>query len=244
MNTLIRISTTMIMLLLAWQGLIFFFHLPAYILPTPIETGLSAQTHFILLAQESIPTLIETLAGLLLGIFFGCIAALCIIFLKPMRYWFLPLLITTQAIPTFAIAPLLVIWFGYGITSKIIATVLMIFFPITSSFIDGLNSTPSEWVLLGKSLHAKKWGYFWHIQLPAALPHLATGIRIATIAAPIGAIIGEWVGASHGLGFLMLNANARLQIDLMFDALILIIGISLTLYFIVDQLLKKWIWWK
>ena len=92
-------------------------------------------------------------------------------------------------------------------------------------------------------MNAKKWRVFWYIRLPAALPALASGIRIAAVVAPIGAIVGEWVGSSRGLGYLMINANARLEIDLMFAVLMIIVGIALALYFSVDKLLRMLIWW-
>jgi putative hydroxymethylpyrimidine transport system permease protein len=165
------------------------------------------------------------------------------VFISPITYWVLPLLIISQAVPTFAIAPLLVIWLGYGMASKIAVTVMMLFFPITSAFFDGLRRTPSHWLALAKTMNAKKWRLFWYIRIPRALPELATGIRVATAIAPIGAIVGEWVGASQGLGFLMLNANARMQIDLMFAVLFTIIIFSLVLYYVVDHLLRSAIRW-
>ena len=158
--------------------------------------------------------------------------------------WLLPILLISQVIPTFAIAPLLVIWLGYGMSSKIATTAIMLFFPITSAFFDGLRHTHPDLVDLARTMNAKKWRFFWHIRIPAALPYFASGLRIAVIAAPISAVIGEWVGASHGLGFLMLNANARMQIDLMFAALATLTLFSLLLYYITIVLLKKMIPWQ
>jgi ABC-type nitrate/sulfonate/bicarbonate transport system permease component len=166
------------------------------------------------------------------------------VYIKPLSLWFLPLMIISQAIPTFAIAPLLVIWFGYGMASKIICTILMIFFPITSAFFDGLRQTERHWLDLAKTMNAKKIRLFYYIRIPAALPRLASGMRIAAVFAPIGAVIGEWVGASGGLGFLMLNANARMQIDLMFAALCVLILLSLLLYFIIDRICARFIFEK
>lgn len=230
-------------LILFWQCIVSLFQLPDYILPTPkmVFSTLYLQKNVIFI--HALPTLFETLVGFVLGILLGCSLGLLVAFFHPLRRWFLPVLIISQAIPTFAIAPLIVIWFGYGITSKITTTILMIFFPIASSFYDGLRNTQSAWLDLAKTMNATKWRVFYLIRIPAALPSLATGIRIAAVAAPIGAIIGEWVGASRGLGYLMLNANARLQIDLMFAALSIIILLSLLLYFSVDRVLRAWIWW-
>lgn len=231
-------------LLCLWQGIVWIFHLPPFILPTPIAVFKTAYLRADLIATEAIPTIIETLLGLLLGVLFGSIAAITMAYFRRLNMWLLPLLIISQAIPTFALAPLLVIWFGYGMASKIATTIIMLFFPINSSFLDGLRRTNTGWLDLAKTLHVKRWRVFWHIRIPAALPHLASGLRVATVVAPIGAVVGEWVGASQGLGFLMLNANARMQIDLMFAALFAIIIFSLILYFAIDTFLRFTIWWE
>ncbi len=239
-----RLLIILLGLFVLWQLIILFFNLPPYILPTPFAVLSTWFSRFFLIMDETKITVFETLAGLSLGIALGCIAALLMVFFRQISFWMLPILIISQAIPTFAIAPLLVIWFGYGMTSKIATAIIMIFFPITSSFFDGLRHTNADCLDLAKTMNAKKWRFFWYIRIPAALPHLASGLRVATVAAPIGAVIGEWVGASQGLGFLMLNANARMQIDLMFAGLFTLIIFSLALYFVVDNLLKIYIPWQ
>jgi putative hydroxymethylpyrimidine transport system permease protein len=135
------------------------------------------------------------------------------------------------------------VWFGYGIASKIITAMMMLFFPVTSNFYDGLRQTKTIWLDLAKTMNSSSWQTLWQIKIPAALPSLASGLRIAATIAPIGAIVGEWVGASRGLGYLMLNANARMQIDLMFAALITVTLLTILLYFSVDKILKKTITW-
>jgi putative hydroxymethylpyrimidine transport system permease protein len=244
MNILVRGIIILCGLILAWEIIVQFFQLPPYILPSPTLVFKTGYANKSLILSEAIPTVIETLLGLLLGTILGCITAITMAFFRPLKLWLLPVLLISQAIPTFAIAPLLVIWFGYGLTSKIVTTILMLFFPITSAFFDGLRRTDPGWLDLAKTMNAKKWRIFWLIRIPAALPSLASGLRVATAIAPIGAIVGEWVGASHGLGYLMLNANARMQIDLMFSALFAIIVFSLLLYFTVDKLLRIAIPWQ
>jgi len=227
-----------------WQLIIILFNLPNYILPTPMDVIHTGYERFALIINETKITAIETLLGLFLGVLFGCLTALTMAFSRPFSFWLFPILIISQAIPTFAIAPLLVIWFGYGMTSKIVTTIIMIFFPITSAFYDGLRRTEPGWIELAKIMNAKKWRFFWYIRIPAALPELASGLRVATVIAPIGAVVGEWVGASQGLGFLMLNANARMQIDLMFAGLFALIIFSLLLYFVINKCLKFAIPWQ
>jgi putative hydroxymethylpyrimidine transport system permease protein len=243
MKLFLRSIVIVLSFFLTWQLIITLFKLPTYILPTPLEVLQICYHRFALILLETKITFIETLVGLLLGTLLGCITALTMAFFRPFSFWLFPILVVSQAIPTFAIAPLLVIWFGFGMTSKIVTTMIMIFFPITSAFYDGLRRTESGWVDLAKTMNAKKWRFFWYIRIPQALPNLASGLRIATAIAPIGAVVGEWVGASRGLGFLMLNANARMQIDLMFAGLFALITLSLFLYFIVDKSLKKMVAW-
>lgn len=230
-------------ILLCWQAIVMFWQLPDYILPTPVQVFHTLYDQSALIFSQAGTTILETILGLILGILFGCLAGLLLAFFPPFSFWFLPVIIISQAIPTFAIAPLFVIWLGYGLASKIAITVLMIFFPVASSFFDGLRIAKIDWLDLAQSMNANKWRAFLRIQVPAALPSLATGIRLAAVIAPIGAIVGEWVGSSAGLGYLMLNANARMQIDMMFAALMVIVAMALVLYFSVDTLLKKYIWW-
>ncbi len=233
-----------VFILILWETIVWFFALPNYILPNPQLVWSTITQNFFLISQHFIPTLIETVFGLLLGIIFGIIAALIIAYNKILRYWFLPLLLISQAIPAFAIAPLLVIWLGYGMTAKIITTSIMVFFPVTSNFYDGLIRTPQIFLDQAKLMTASSKQILWKIRVPAALPQLASGIRLAAVYAPMGAIVAEWVGSSHGLGFLMLNANARMQIALVFSCLIFIVILALGLYALVDFLLKKWITWE
>lgn len=234
---------TIIGLIIAWQLIVSLGQLPDYILPAPTQVFALLYEYRYLLLQHTLPTIEETLIGFTIGVLTGCIAGCAIAFSRHLARWFLPLLIISQAVPVFTIAPLLVIWLGYGMASKIAACVIMIFFPVTSALYDGLKQTDKGWLELARTMNASRARLFWNIQIPAALPSLASGLRIAAVIAPIGAIVGEWVGSSRGLGYLMLNANARLQVDMMFAALIVIIAMSLALYFCVDKLLRKLVWW-
>jgi putative hydroxymethylpyrimidine transport system permease protein len=226
-------------LILLWQLLVTGFHLPPYILPSPLLTAKTIFTQFPLLLSQSIPTLVETLLGLGGALIFGCFTALLMAYIRSIKIWITPILLISQALPVFAVAPLFVIWLGYGLSAKIALTILMLYFPITSNFFDGLTHTPREFLDLAKIMQASRFHMLLWIRIPAALPHLASGLRIATASAPMGAMIGEWMGASKGLGFLMLNANGRMQIDMVFAALFMLIFWNLLLYFTVDHFLKK-----
>ncbi len=121
---------------------------------------------------------------------------------------------------------------------------LIIFFPVTTCCYDGLRNTPKGYLDLAQTMGTTKWQLLRHIQLPASLPTLASGIRVAVVIAPIGAVAGEWVGSSAGLGYLMLQANARMMIDEMFAALLILSALSILLYFVTDKALKKLIPWQ
>ena len=226
-------------LLIAWQILVACFQLPSYILPSPYQVLLSLEHNIVLITHQALFTVTETIVALLLGIFIGVCAALFLTMFTFARQWVLPLIIISQSIPTFAIAPLFVIWFGYGMSSKIMTAILMLFFPVTSTFYDGLKNTSKDYLDLAKVMQVSPLNQLFKIKFPAALPHLASGIRMAAVIAPIGAVVGEWVGSSKGLGYLMLNANARMQIDLMFAVLLIIVLFALALYYSIDCILKK-----
>lgn len=225
-------------LLAMWQLAVWWLRLPFYFVPTPLQVLDSAVQHVGLIMSATAITFYEAVAGLLLGSVLGVCGALAMLLFRPLRFWLLPLLLISQAIPTFAIAPVLVLWFGYGVATKIVVTAIMLFFPVISAFFDGLRRTPSAWLDVAQTSNATRWRSLWMIRAPAALPALASGLRVATAFAPMGAVIGEWVGASRGLGFLLLNANARMQTALMFACLISLVVMALALYFAVDWLLR------
>ncbi len=229
--------------IIIWECLIRILQLPNYILPNPIEVWQSLINHAVLITSQALPTLLEILLGLFFGIILGVTIALSMYLFRPLHTFLLPLLLASQALPVFAIAPLLVLWFGYGVTAKVITTTFMLFFPITNNFLDGLKQTPENYLNIAKIMNGSRWQILYQICIPAALPNLASGIRLATAMAPLGAIIGEWVGSNQGLGFLLLNANAQMQIDLMFAVLLVIFFLGILLYFLVDTLLKLALPW-
>lgn len=231
-------------LVLIWQTIVLVTGVPVYILPGPISVAKAALSHVDPLCEHAMTTLLEIIAGLLIGTLLGALNALVMIASRSLKRWLLPVLVISQAIPVFALAPLLVLWLGYGMSSKIAMAVLIIFFPVTAAFYDGMRSTEPEWLELAQVMNAKPMAIIRQVRIPAALPAFASGLRVATAVAPIGAVVGEWVGSSRGLGFYMLHANARMQIDIMFAALTLLCMVSLTLYFLVDRTMTKIVYWQ
>ena len=231
-----------IILLCLWQLIDVLGNFPHYIFPSPQSVWYQLVSHSELLWQHTLITLIEIGLGLLLGFLFGLSSALLLSFSPKTSSLLLPVLVISQAIPVFAIAPILVLWLGYGMPSKIVMAILIIYFPVTAACYDGLRNTPQAWLDLAKTFKPSPLRLLVKVRLPAALPAFASGFRIAVSVAPIGAVIGEWVGSSEGLGYLMIHANARMQVDLMFAALLILVAISLFLYFSIDWLLRRFIW--
>jgi putative hydroxymethylpyrimidine transport system permease protein len=242
--TFIRPIIILFGLVLIWQVMVLVTGVPAYILPGPISVAEAALSHTGPLFEHAMITLLEIIAGLLIGTLLGASNALVMIASRSLKRWLLPVLVISQAIPVFALAPLLVLWLGYGMSSKIAMAVLIIFFPVTAAFYDGMRSIEPEWLELAQVMNAKPMAIIRHVRIPAALPAFASGLRVATAVAPIGAVVGEWVGSSRGLGFYMLHANARMQIDIMFAALSLLCIVALTLYFLVDRAMIRIVYWQ
>jgi putative hydroxymethylpyrimidine transport system permease protein len=230
-------------LLLLWQGVVWATGVPRFLLPPPLLVGQALLDRAALLADHAVITLLEILLGLLGGVLIGSASALMMALLPPLQPWLLPLLVLGQTIPVFALAPLLVLWFGYGLMSKVAMAILIIYFPITAALFDGLRRTEPGWLDLARTMGATRLRTLLRIRLPAALPAFGSGLRVATAVAPIGAVVGEWVGSSAGLGYLMLHANARLQIEVMFAALLVLMAMALALYLTVDRLLVRLMPW-
>jgi putative hydroxymethylpyrimidine transport system permease protein len=217
---------------------------PHFILPSPARVATALVDRRDIILGHAWITLQEILLGLVLGTVLGAAVALLLMAFPPARRWLLPVLLASQAVPVFAIAPLLTLWMGFGMASKIAMATIIIFFPVASAFYDGLRRTEPGWLDLAATMGAPRRAVLLRIRLPAALPALASGLRVAAAFAPIGAVVGEWVGASAGLGYLMLHANGRSQTDLMFAALFVLAAMALALWFALDALLRAALPWQ
>lgn len=239
-----RPLVTALGLLAAWEALVWLTGLPPYILPPPSRVVVVLIERFDLLTEQAAWTAAEMALGLVLGLVLGATLAVIFAASAAWRRWALPLVIVSQAIPVIAIAPLLVLWLGYGMASKVAMAALIIFFPVVSSLYDGLRRTDPGWLELARTMDASPRAILLQIRLPAALPALASGMRIAAAVAPIGAVIGEWVGASAGLGFLMTQSLARGQTPLAFAALTILCLLGLALYAVADRLARRLVPWQ
>jgi len=243
LGSIMRPLATLAGLLAVWWLVCGVSGVPSYLLPDPQSVGVALWQQRTLLMWNTLTTLSETMLGLVIGTVLGSLCALVMVFSPIAQRWLMPLLLVSQAIPVFALAPLLVLWFGFAIASKVVMAVLVIFFPVTAAFSDGLRRTEIGWLDLACTMNASPARVLRLVRLPAALPAFGSGLRVATAIAPIGAVVGEWVGASSGLGYVMLNANARIQTDVMFAALFVLALMAILLWVLVDRVLKRVLYW-
>lgn len=237
-------------LTLVWQAVVTASGVPVWILPPPALVASAWLANAGEIGRQFAVTASEMVLGLLFGAGMGVFSALLVAQFAAARRWLMPVLVASQAAPVFALAPLLVLWLGYGMASKVAMAAIIIFFPVSAAFLDGLRRTAPGLVALARTMTAgmprrrARHAVLVHVRIPAALPALASGLRVAVAVAPIGAVVGEWVGSSAGLGYLMLHANARMQVDLMFAALLTLAVFSVTTYFVVDALLRALVPWQ
>ena len=211
--------TMTVLLLVVWQAATMIWDIQKWLLPSPVQIGRAAIEAHQLLGPHIWQTAKETLLGFAVALGTGTLLALVIDFSPTLRRAIYPLLVVSQTIPTIAIAPLLVIWLGYGIWPKIIVVGLVCFFPIVVSLADGLRAADPDLTALLQSMGATRRDVFFKVRWPGAMPTFFSGVKIAITYSVIGAIMGEWVGASRGLGIFMLRATNSFRTDWVFVAI-------------------------
>ncbi len=218
--------------------------IPIFILPPPSSIFTTAVVKAPLILPHAATTFSEIILGIFMAL--GTAVPLAIImFAKPaLEKTLAPFLVASQAIPVFAIAPLLVVWLGYGIASKVFMAWIIIFFPITISLLSGLKSCDPEFRVLFRLMGASFYDTLRWLYWPWALPQFFAGLKVGVTVATIGAVIGEWVGAQQGLGYLMIQSNARLQVDLVFAAILWLTAMGLGLWILVGVVENRIIKWK
>jgi putative hydroxymethylpyrimidine transport system permease protein len=231
-------------MLALWELGVRALEVPHYILPAPSEVlQVLVEQRWVFLRHTAI-TALEVLAGGVLGVAVGLLLGVALFFFPALEKALYPLLITSQNVPVFAIAPLLVVWFGYGLSSKVVMAAIIVFFPVTLAMLGGLQRTDADLLRLFRTLGASPAQVLWKLRLPAALPALFAGLRLSAVYSTIGAVIGEWVGAGAGLGYLMLSANAQLRIATVFGAILCLTPIGLLLLGLVTWLERRLLPWQ
>lgn len=223
-----------LLLIALWTFLCVYFNVPTVVLPTPDKVLYAFIARFDLIWSEGWITLKETLYGFILALVIGIPMAVAVANSRAMNLMFYPLLIGLQSVPKVALAPIVLVWLGTGIESKLAIVWLVAFFPIIVDTVAGLRSTPRELLELARSLRASPMQVFLKVQLPAALPFIFTGAKVAITLAVIGAVIGEFIGSSEGLGFLLLSATSQLDSPLAFAALFALSFLGMFVYLLVE----------
>jgi NitT/TauT family transport system permease protein/putative hydroxymethylpyrimidine transport system permease protein len=218
--------------------------LESFLVPSPAEIAESLWQSRELLAENAWVTLREMLLGLGLALVIGVCFAFLMHLSGLIKDTFNPLIVASQTIPILVIAPILVIWFGFGIWPKAAVIALICFFPITISTLAGLGSTDPEAAKMMRTLNASRGQILWRVETPTALPQFFTGARLAVVLAPIGAIFGEWVGASSGLGHLILQDNAQIETARIFATVTILSAMALILFALVAFAERRIVTWR
>lgn len=241
-NVLIPLGTV-IALLLIWQFGVRMFKVPTYIAPAPSEVINALIVKFPIIWQNFVPTLIESVLGFAVGNVVAVLLAVAFVHNKVVQTAFYPLAVFINTIPILAIAPILVLLFGNGISTKVVIAALICFFPTLVNMVRGLESVSSQSLELARILSASKAEVFWKIRLPSSLPFLFAALKIAATTCVIGAIVGEWVGSNLGLGALILDSTFNFRSALLYATVFMSSGLSVMLFAavtIAERLVVRW----
>jgi NitT/TauT family transport system permease protein len=232
-----------IALLVLWEILIKVAHIPAFILPPPKNLYSSFVGKFFILGHHALITFVEAVGGFALSFILGVGFAVAVVYSRHLNNTIYPLIVILYAMPKSAFAPLMVIWIGYGLFSKIAIAFLVAFFPIVVNTVVGLKEVEPELIELARINRGSAWDVFKKIRLPNSLPYMFAGIKVALVLSVTGAIVAEFVAANEGLGYLVLQANYSLDTAFALVILLILALLSLVLFAVVDVLQRKWVPW-
>lgn len=233
-----------IFLLGAWQIVITSANVPLWLLPTPVQILEALWETRQLIWMHTLTTIIETTVGFALAVVFSLVTAGVMVLSPWIKRLFYPFLIISQTVPLIAVAPLLILWLGYGLMPKIVIVMIVCYFPVTISLIEGLESTDTDLINLLRSMGASRWQMFYIVRWPHALPSLFAGLKIAATYSVMGAVIGEWLGSSSGLGVYLTRSSHSFLTDRVFAAIFTITALSFVYYAfisILSRLALPWI---
>jgi NitT/TauT family transport system permease protein len=228
------------LLLVLWDLAIRLFRIPPYLIPTPWSVARQLVVEWPMLWRETLPTLYATLGGFVLSALFGVPVAMWISYSRVVESFVYPLLVFSQSIPKVAIAPLFVVWFGFGIVPKVIAAFLLGFFPVVVATVQGFKSVEGDVIDLARSMGANPLKVFLKFRLPTALPSIFSGLKVSVTLAVVGAVVGEFVGSNSGIGYVLQKATGSFDLPLMFAALVLLSMVGVLLFLAVE-LVERWL---
>lgn len=239
----VLVSLSLLGFLVAWELFVVIFGIRAYILPRPTEIAVAIVRYLGSLIRGSAYTVRSMLLGYAIAAVLGLLIALPIAFSRIMQRTVYPLLVISQLVPKVALAPIFVIWFGFGLLPKIMIVFLLSFFPVLLNSIVALKSIDPEIIYLARSTGASRLDMFLKVRLPNSMPTIFAGLKLAAISATIGAVIGEFIGSDSGLGYIILTAQGDLQTDLSFSAIVILTVLGFLLYYGVESVERISIPW-
>lgn len=231
---------TVVVVLIIWEAVVRIFELPRWLLPAPSAIWAGFLETISTIPGHLWATTLETVSGFLLAVVSGIALAMLIAYTPWLERALYPLLVAVQSVPKIAIAPVVIIWFGFGFTKSIVIVYLVCFFPIVISTVTGLKSTPSEYIEMARTYEASKLEIFRRVRFPSALPHIFVGLKVGISLAVIGAVIAEFVGAREGLGYLIVISGGNVRTDIAFAAIILLGLISVLMFYGIVAL-ERWL---
>ena len=231
------------LVLLLWEGLVRLFSVSPIILPLPSTIGQEFVKRSDQILFHSAVTMFEALAGLVIGIIFALISSFLISEIPTFRRAIYPLILAKQVVPTIVFAPILLVWFGYGLTSKIVISATICFFPIVVNALHGLNSLPPEVLELARSLGSSRWKILWRLRLPHSLPSIFAAMKPTVGLAMIGAVVGEFIGGNFGLGYMIVESLRFINLAAMFAATIALIILGMLFFGMVELLGALFLGW-
>ena len=233
----------LVFLVVLWDVTIRVFNIPPYQIPKPVDVVTTLWQEWPMLLREAWPTTVATIWGFLLSAAFGIPVAMLIAGSRTVESYVYPLLVFSQSIPKVAIAPLFVVWFGFGIVPKIIAAFLLGFFPVVVSAVQGFKSVDPDMVDLARAMKGSRLRVFCAVNLPHALPAIFSGLKVSVTLAVVGAVVGEFVGSNSGIGYVMQRSIGTFDLPTMFAALVILALLGVILFWIVDRIEKLVIPW-
>src|SRR4029450_447809 len=233
----------LVLLIVLWDVAIRIFRIPPYQTPKPADVLLTLWTEWAQLRQQAVPTTIATVQGFLLSAVFGIGIAVLIAGSRMVESYIYPLLVFSQSIPKIAIAPLFVVWFGFGMMPKVLSAFLLGFFPVVVSAVQGFKSVEPEMLDLVRAMEAKRFQIFRIVSFPHALPAIFAGLKVSITLAVVGAVVGEFVGSNSGLGFVLQRSIGNFELLTMFAALVILSLIGVVLFWILDAIERLVIPW-
>lgn len=222
------------LMLAIWEGITLTGSLKSYVLPSPVSVWHALVQADRTLEREALTTLVEVVAGFIIAAFAGILIAIAIVYVRVFERVIYPFLVTSQAVPKVAIAPIIVAWLGIGTAPRIVLAALLAIFPIIVSTVVGLKEVDPMMMLMGRSTGATRLQVFWRIRLPNAMPSVFGGLKVGVTLSVVGAVVGEFMAGSSGLGYVINSAQASIQMELAIAALVVLSVEGIVLFYVIE----------